>query len=298
MARRVDCLVIGAGPAGLTAAIYLARFRRSVALIDAGSSRASYIPRSRNYPGFPDGITGDELLAKLRAQVSRYGVAVEEGLVEALECRDGAFAARAGEAGIVASRVLLATGIVDKSPEIRKLREAVAKGCIRLCPICDAYEVIDRKVAVYAPAAQGVGHALFLRTYSDDVTLLTPRDDPTLSPEARRDAEDAGIHGVEAAVAEIYMTPEGRAGARTVDGAEHLFDTIYAALGCRPRAELAAGLGVRLSDTGEIIVDEHMRTCVPGLYAAGDVVSALNQIAVATGHAAIAATDMHNSLPR
>jgi thioredoxin reductase (NADPH) len=298
MARRVDCLVIGAGPAGLTAAIYLARFRRRVALLDGGSSRASYIPRSRNYPGFPDGISGVELLERLRAQAARYGVEVESALVETLEARDGGFAARSGEDEVFASKVLLATGIVDKSPEIGRLREAIAKGCIRLCPICDAYEVTGRKLAVYGRAADGVGHALFLRTYSDDVTLLTPRDDPPLDQARQDEADAAGISVIDEPVCEVFMAPDARAGARTAGGAEHFFDTIYATLGCRPRAELVANLGVGLSQTGEIVVDDHMRTCVPGLYAAGDVVSALNQIAVAMGHAAIAATDMHNSLPR
>jgi thioredoxin reductase (NADPH) len=294
--RAVDCLIVGAGPAGLTAAIYLARFRRRIAVVDNGASRASYIPLSHNYPGFPHGISGDELLARLRAQARRYGVEVTAGLVEALAPGDGGFVASLGAGEIFARKVLLATGIVDKEPEMRNLREAIHKGAIRLCPICDAFEVRERKVAVYAPAAEGARHAAFMRNYSSDVTLLVPRGDAPLAPAQRRELEASGIRFVDEPVCEIFMTPDERGGARSASGKEHFFDAIYASLGCRPRADLATGLGARVSETGELFVDDHLRTSVPGLYAAGDVVSALNQISVATGHAAIAATDIHNQL--
>ena len=94
----------------------LARFRRSIALVDAGNPRASYIPRTRNYPGFPDGISGVELLERLRLQAGRYGAKVQAGVVESIE-RDGdAFVASVGDERIHARKVLLATGIVDKEP--------------------------------------------------------------------------------------------------------------------------------------------------------------------------------------
>ena len=296
MRRAVDCLIVGAGPAGLTAAIYLARFRRSVALVDSGSSRASYIPLSHNYPGFPQGISGDELLQRLRSQAERHGVTVTRGRIDSLAPVDGGFHACVGDENLFARKVLLATGIVDKEPEMRNLREAIDKGAIRLCPICDAFEVVDRKVAVYGPASCSVGHAIFMRTYSRDVTFLPTRGDVVPDEAQRTGLEAAGIRRVERAVCEIFLASDGRAGARMEGGEEHLFDTIYVALGCVARAELAVALGARVSDTGELVVDDHLRTSVAGLYAAGDVVSALNQISVATGHAAIAATDIHNQL--
>src|SRR5689334_18362271 len=100
----LDALIIGAGPAGLTAAIYLARFRRSVALVDGGQSRARYIPRTRNYPGFPDGISGEELLERLRQQAARYGANVTPGLVTSLVREGDAFVAETGDATIRARR--------------------------------------------------------------------------------------------------------------------------------------------------------------------------------------------------
>ena len=296
MKQEVDCLIVGAGPAGLTAAIYLARFRRSIALVDSGASRASYIPLSHNYPGFPQGISGDELLARLRAQAERHGVTVTRGLVYSLNPEAGGFLATMGVEKVYARKVLLATGIVDKQPEMRNLREAIDKGAIRLCPICDAFEVVDRRIAIHGPASESVGHAIFMRTYSEDVTLIPTRGDVALSRAQRAELDAAGIHRMDEAVCEIFLAPDDRAGARMEGGKEYLFDTIYVSLGCVARADLAVKMGAQVSETGELFVDDHLRTSVPGLYAAGDVVSALNQISVATGHAAIAATDIHNQL--
>ena len=292
----VDCLVIGAGPAGLTAAIYLARFRRSLAVIDGGQSRAALIPRSHNCPGYPEGIKGTELLERLRAQGERYGVQVRQGLVEELEANGDGFVAGAGNGKIHARRVLIATGIVDKEPEMKGIREAIAEGAIRLCPICDAYDVIDRRLAVYGAPNATWGHAVFLRTYSKRVDFLVPNGCDAAGDEATQGLAAAGVTLVEEPVVEVFMTGDNRAAARTRSGEVREYDVIYPSLGCRPRSALVAKLGARLSDMGEIMVDAHQRTSIPGLYAAGDIVDALNQISVAMGQAAIAATDMHNSL--
>ncbi len=291
-----DCLIIGAGPAGLTAAVYLARFRRRVAIYDAGNSRASYIPRTRNYPGFPEGISGDELLARLREQAERYGAHVTSGLVEELEAVEGGFVAHVGERRITARKVLIATGLVDKEPEMRNLREAIDSGCIRLCAICDGHEVIDRKIAVYGPAKSALAHAIFMRTFSEDITLLTPPGDPPMDAAARARAEREGVSLVSDSVCAVEMNAAKKAEVRLADDRVHVFDTLYPALGCRLRSELATHLGARCTDSGDLFVDDHQRTSVPGLYAAGDVVAALNQLSVAVGHAAIAATDIHNCL--
>jgi thioredoxin reductase (NADPH) len=292
----LDCLIVGAGPAGLTAAIYLARFRRRIAIVDAGHSRAAYIPTSHNYPGFPEGINGVELLERLRAQAQRYGATVTQGLVEKIEGGDGAFTAIAADTRYTARKVIIATGIVDKEPEMPNLKEAIAAGCIRLCPICDGHEVIDRSVAVYGPAKTAAGHAIFMRTFTGKLALLVPRGDAPMAADERERLLAAGVEPVESAVAQIAMDERKKAVARLVDGSELRFDTIYPALGCRMRSELAVALGARTTEAGDVFVDAHQQTSVPGLYAAGDVVAALNQLSVAVGHAAIAATDIHNRL--
>ncbi len=292
----LDCLIVGAGPAGLTAAIYLARFRRGIAILDAGHSRASYIPKTRNYPGFPDGISGDELLARLRAQASRYGAEVTPQRVDSLRVEEGEFVAHAGGRELRARAVLLATGIVDIAPEMPELLEAIAAGCIRLCPICDGHEVIDRKVAIYGPVATALHHAIFMRTFTQDLTLLVPPGDRAASTEERAALAARGIRLVAEPVSELFLTRERKAGVRFDSGSEMHFETIYPALGCRIHSELALQVGARCTEGGDIIVDAHQRSSVPGLYAAGDVVAALNQLSVAVGHAAVAATHIHNHL--
>jgi thioredoxin reductase (NADPH) len=291
----VDCLIIGAGPAGLTAAVYLARYRRSLVLVDGNQSRAALIPRSHNCPGYPDGIAGTELLERLRAQAAKYGVQPRQSLVDKLDAADGGFVAELGVERIFARNALLATGIVDKEPEMKGLKEAIREGCIRLCPICDAYDVIDRKLAVYGPPGAW-RHAAFLRTYSPHIDFLVPNGCDAADDEARQGLAAAGVTLVEEPIVEISMTDGRRAAARTQPGKVLEYDVIYPSLGARPRSELAARLGAKLSPAGEIVVDAHQLTSVAGLYAAGDVVDALNQISVAMGQAAIAATDMHNRL--
>src|SRR5579884_2907019 len=124
-----DALIIGAGPAGLVAATYLHRFRRAVRIVDAGDSRASWIPVSHNLPGFPDGVTGPDLLARLRAQAERHGARIARGQVARLDTIPDGFIAVLEEGGTIsARRVLLATGCMDISPALPAAREAVRAG--------------------------------------------------------------------------------------------------------------------------------------------------------------------------
>jgi thioredoxin reductase (NADPH) len=288
----LDCLIIGGGPAGLTAALYLARYRRDVIVIDDGTSRAALIPESHNYPGFSDGISGEALLARLAEQAEQYGARRHHGRVEALGREDDLFVAHAGGARLHARRVLLATGIVDDSPDLPDLEFVIERGALRYCPICDAYEALDRRIGVLGRAAPAAKKAVFLRTWSRDVTVLaTDVPEPALNDELAR----AGVKIV-ARVAGLARD-EHRICARNADGETCDFDVVYPALGCRVRSDLARGLGAGCDDIGLLVVDDKQKTSIKGLYAAGDVVSDLHQISVATGHAAIAATAIHNGLP-
>src|SRR5215210_4405147 len=127
-----DCLVVGGGPAGLVAAVYLARFRRDVRIVDAGFSRAALIPISHNCPGFPDGISGRDLLTRLREQAKRYGAVLTAGCVDSIQRRDdGLFEAVAGSERIEARSVVIATGVLDLEPTLPKTSDAVRRGLIR-----------------------------------------------------------------------------------------------------------------------------------------------------------------------
>lgn len=293
----LDCLIIGAGPAGLTAAVYLLRYRLNIALIDRGGSRATLIPRSHNYPGFPDGIPGTELLARLKTQVKRHEGAIIEG--EVLEIsRDGPdFNVRTSSKQFIARKILLATGIEDEQPSLQNLRELIRRGHLRLCPVCDGFEVIGKNVCVLGPAKAAAQKALFLRSFSSRLTLLPTDDVANLDERDRQVLSEAGIDVMSSPTIDIRESrDEDELIAVLGDGREVHMEVLYPALGCNVRSQLARTLGAHCNEQGYVRVDDHQRTRVPGLYAAGDVVNELNQICVATAHAAIAATDIYNQL--
>nr|WP_277929985.1 NAD(P)/FAD-dependent oxidoreductase [Lysobacter sp. M15] len=292
--RVYDCLIIGAGPAGLTAANYLARFRRDIVLVDAGASRARWIPTSHNCPGFPSGVGGNELLARLRAQAETYGVQAVPARIDSLRREADRFVADAGDACWHARLVILACGVVDKLPEIDGVEAAIDTGAVRLCAICDGYEARDERIGVYGPANEAVGHAVFLRTFSRSVTVVAS-DTDALSGDKVAQARDAGV--VLLPRPDSIRIDTGRCIATLANGERHAFDTLYPVLGSDAQTGLALALGARCDDNGELVTDREQQTSVDGLYACGDMVSALNQISVAVGHAAIAATAVHNRLP-
>lgn len=295
----VDAVVIGGGPAGLTAATYLARFRRRFIVFDSGASRASRIPVSHNLPGFPDGIPGKELLSRMREQAERYGARIVQGTVERLRRdEDGYFVAETAT-GIVRSRTaLLAAGCVDREPELPDIPEATRNGFMRYCPICDAYEVSGQKVAIIGYGACSLREALLLRGYTEDLTLLTLGRPFQFSEEDRQGLCEAGVQIVDEPVRRFQLADDALEAWHMEGGETHRFDAVYSALGRDVRSDLARALGAKADPEGALIVDEHQRTNVPGLYAAGDAVQGLAQVAVATGQAAIAATDINNYLFR
>jgi thioredoxin reductase (NADPH) len=295
--RKADCLVVGAGPAGLLAAVYLARFRREVTLIDGGQSRCSLIPRSNNVPGFEDGVSGNELLGRMREQAGRFDIMIEKTCVERLDRTAYGFSARCKSGEVVdASAVILATGIVDCHPDISGWRTALAQGDLRYCPICDGYEAIKRSIAVIGSVQKVVRRALFVRTYSDNVSALKIDADETWSDEEQRLLERAGVRMHTAHVIRLDKRGELLTAIMS-DGREFPFDVVYPAMGAHVRSELATTIGADHDEAGFLKVNGSQETTVKGLYAIGDVVSDLHQISVAFGHAAVAACSVHNCLP-
>ncbi len=288
-----EVLIIGAGPAGLTAATYLARFRRRVLVADGGAPRACWIPVSHNMPGFPQGITGDAILKRMTEQALEYGAVIEGGCVEGL-ARDGdGFVARLNGREVRVRAVLLATGVIDHHPDLPGVERAIERSLVRICPICDGYEAIDKAVAVISEDDKGVREAAFLRTYSDRVTLIHIGPAEALGEEA--ELTRMGIELIRAPIDNVQLEGD-RVTALSWGGTFRTFDLVYSALGTSPNADLAEALNARIGQDGRLFVDAHQATSVKGLYAAGDVVRGLNQIAVAGAEAAVAATAIHNRL--
>jgi thioredoxin reductase (NADPH) len=286
--QHADALIIGGGPAGLLAAVYLARFRRRVIVLDSGKSRAALIPRTRNAPGFPDGIEGPVLLERLLLQATEYGAERIAANAERVCQEENGFLVETKDERFTARTLLLATGVANVEPPLDDHDGAVRKGLLRYCPICDAHEVQNKRIAILGNSARSAGELSFLRTYSEDVSIVAANE------EAASALEAAGCN-LKGVAVRIEPHAHGVSIALKGGGVER-FDTMYSCLGVRPQTALAEQLGVRLGQEKTIETDKHQRTNIEGAYAVGDVVHALDQIAVAFGHAAIAATAMHNLL--
>ena len=294
----LDCLIVGGGPAGLTAAIYLARFHLDILVVDGGKSRASWIPCTRNVSGFPDGIAGTDLLERMREQACKYGAKIVSEFVSKLERDDetGLFTATWGSGCQTARTILLATGVTNRRPPMdEELHDdALARGLIRYCPICDGYEVTDKRVGVIGSDHHGVAEALFIRSFTADVTLIAPDKAMRLKPDDYRKLKDAKIECVDGPTQAVAISKDCIV-VDTADG-HFTFETIYPALGSDTHVQLAEMIGASLSGDNCIKTDAHQRTSVPGLYAAGDVVIGLDQISHAMGEGGVAATTVRNDL--
>ena len=298
MDEPLDCLIVGGGPAGLTAAIYLARFHLDILVVDEGKSRASWIPCTRNVSGFPDGIAGTELLKRMRDQACKYGAKIEGERVTKIE-RDeqtGLFTANWGSGSRQARTVLLATGVTNRRPPMdEELHDdALARGLVRYCPICDGYEVTDKKVGVIGSDSHGVAEAVFIRSFTADVTLIAPDKALSLNSEDREKLRKARIDCVDGP-AQAVAVPDGCIVVDTAEG-HYTFDSIYPALGSDTHTQLGEMVGAKLAKDGCFLCDDHQRTSVKGLYAAGDVVHGLDQISHSMGEGGVAATTIRNDL--
>ena len=294
----LDCLIVGGGPAGLTAALYLARFRRRVLVVHTGASRANWIPRSHNLPAFPEGLHGATLLERLTDQARTHGADIRQAKATSLEpAPDGGFLADLGDTQVAARTVLLATGVVETVPAIPGVEEAIQRSLVRVCPICDGFEAQGRRVGVLGSGDHAAHEALFLRAYAADVTVvLTP--EAVLAPDIREALNEAGVRVLHTRLESVVVEADQVSAVCTEGERANQFDILYAAFGVTAQTRLVRGLGVELDATGRVRVRDHQQTAVLGLYAAGDVVRGLNQICVAEGEAAVAATHIHNHLPR
>lgn len=294
-AAPLDCLIVGGGPAGLTAAVYLARFHLRAAVVDEGNSRALLIPTSHNVSGFPDGISGADLLARMRQHARRYGAMLVEDSVKSLRRTSEGFEAQGGKGSWSARSVLLATGVVNRRPAMDEAThaEALRRGYLRYCPVCDGYEVSGRNVAVIGNGEKAVCEAEFLRSFTDRISVV-PITGEEFSAGLISRLVGLGVSLSQEPMSGIALREGGleiTTGVKSV-----VYDSVYPALGSSIHSALAKGLGASATNEGCIEVDRHQRTTVKHLYAAGDVVYGLDQISVCNGQAAIAATAIRNDL--
>ena len=296
--RRIhDALIVGAGPAGLTAAIYLRRFLRDIIVVHDGASRAQWIPKSHNFPGFVGGVSGRELLARLQAQLDTFGGGLLNDRVLELSRQGEVFEARTSGQEIRARSVVLATGVVDLNPSLAGIEDLRDADLLRQCPVCDGYEFRNQKVAVLGDTEHAFREARFLRSFCKDISIVSASETMD-SVELQTRCMEAGLPFIGGATAAmLHRENRQPVSMEFTDGQRRDFDVVYSACGARVQSDLATSLGADVNQFGRLKVDAHCETSAKQLFAAGDVVEGLGQLVVAAAHGAIAATAIHNRLP-
>ena len=314
--REVDCAIVGGGPAGLSAAVNLARMRRNVLVIDDRDGRSLWSQTNRNYLGFPDGIAAAEIRRQGRRQAANYGARFLRGRVTAATRDGGLFrlhvedhagegagtdinVARDDELGrelgeeeahgpmeIVSRTVILATGVRDPFPEFPGRDECVGRSLF-WCIACDGYESIGCNVAVVGFAEEAVQTALDIMDFTDKVTMVAGRSDGFDVPESRlADLAACGIPIYPCSVAE-YQNENGQiTGLVLADSCASRIpvEMVFAVRPPLARNEVAVGFGVAVDTRGQVIVDSEQHTNVTGVYAAGDMTSPHNHQVSAAVH--------------
>lgn len=291
-----DSLVVGAGPAGLSAAIHLARYDRSCVVFDGGHGRSTQHQVNHNYLGFPGGVSAVELRALGRKQLEEYEhVTCVDAVVGSLAREGDRFVARAGDTTWWGRTVVLCTGVSDNYPWF----EAWESYCGRSmfwCVTCDGYASRDKRLLVVGRTDAAAVEALQLRRFSESVTLLTNDDRVELGDTSRRRLAAAGVEVVEDRIESATGEDGQLQEVRTTGGRTIPLEALFSVQGATPKVELAVQLGVTLAENGFIETDVEQHTDVAGVFAAGDVTRIHSHqvpTAVHEGATAAAAANFH-----
>jgi thioredoxin reductase len=292
----VDVIVVGAGPAGLSAALMLGRCRRSVLIFDAGKPRNA---ASHGLHGYltRDGILPRDFLATAREELRQYeSVQLRDAVVTDAACTSHSRFAVTIDSGerFESRKLLIATGVVDNLPQIDGFRELYGRSVFH-CPYCDGWEVRDRPIAIYGRGERGFGVALELTAWSRDLVLCT--DGPSeLDEEQRRRLKENGIALREACIARL----EGNDGTLTHvvfdDGTRIERSALFFSTGQYQRSDLLDRLGCEFNDKGTVRTGKYETTHLPGLFVCGDASRAVQWVIVAAAEGAEAAFAINTDL--
>ena len=293
MSTEVDAVVVGGGPAGLAAASWLGRYRRSVVVLDSRDYRNKQVEQSHGYLG-RDPQRPADLLERGREEVLAYPTAeIRYAEATALSRRDdGMF--RIGD-DLLAHRVVLAQGVQDRFPAVDGFFEHYGASVFH-CPACDGYEARDRHVVALGWDPQLVGFATTLQNWARSVTVVTNGIDFRGDDGSRQALRERGIRLVERDALRFVgrrgdLTGVELAGGELLECSLVLFSVAH-----RPRSDLAVSLGCRLDDEGYVVVDGDGRTSVEGVYAAGDLTPGLQLSLVAAASGVVAGVAAAQSL--
>jgi thioredoxin reductase len=271
---RVDVLVVGGGPAGLSAALMLGRSRRSVLVVDAGQPRNAPAAEMHGFLG-RDGTPPGDLLADGRKEVERYGVRVVDGRAVGAERVGEAFRVTLDDgSAVLARRLLLTTGLVDELPAVEGLAERWGRDVIH-CPYCHGWEVRDRAIGVLATSATALHQAGLLRQLSDRVVVLR-HVAAALDPEASAGLAARGVRFVDGEVVRLEVEDDAVRGVRFADGSHLPLEVLVVAPRLVGRSDLLDDLGLALVDHPSgaglhVPTDPMGRSDVPGVSVAGNL---------------------------
>jgi thioredoxin reductase len=294
-----DVAIVGGGTAGLSAALWLARYLHTVVLVDSGDPRNWETRGVNGYLGLP-GIRPSELRGLGRDECRKHGVELIDGTVLCVSRKaDDHFELQLeGGRKVSGARLLLAIGLRDVWPDIDGLDHVYGQNA-HVCPDCDGYDARDKKTVVIGKGRRAVGMALNLTTWTRDLTVCTNGTDPGLTPDLQAKLDTLAIPVITDTIVSLRIR-EGElrslvledAAGRPPLGVEEIFFSI----GQYPADDLGAALDCERDEQGHIIVDEHYHTTVPNVYAAGDIVPGPQLAICAAADGAIAALAIHKTL--
>lgn len=289
-----DVVIVGGGPAGLSAALVLGRCRRRVLVCDAGRPRNAAARALHGYLT-RDGVSPLELLRLGREELRQYGIEFRQETVTGLECRPEGFDVTLDTGEHLAARtVLLATGVRDHVPEIEGIAECYGKSVFH-CPYCDGWEVRDRVLAVLGNSAPAVGLALSLKTWSDRI-IVCSNGRARLARHHRRQLAEKDIAVHEARIARLEHDAGQLRGIALADGTTVSCDAAFFATGQSPQSDFPRHLGCALTTRGTVKTDHLGHTRVPGFYVVGDASRDVQFVIVAAAEGAKAGVAINKAL--
>jgi thioredoxin reductase (NADPH) len=285
-----DSLIVGAGPAGLSAAIYLGRARRSTLVIDAGRGRATGPQMNENYLGFPRGVKASRLRELGQRQAERFGARVVQGTIDVATCNDDREFELTGDCGVWRGHsVVIATGVTDIWPSFPGVERYVGRSLF-WCIVCDGFRTVDTRTVLIGADDEAATTACQFLTYTKELTFIATGvgGDLQVSPAQIESMRENGIEVIEGAIERVEgvrgQVRRVHAGGRVLEA-----ELLFSLLGQVPNSRLAASLGVLLDEKGYVRIDREQRTNVPHVYAAGDVTGPYaHQIAAAVHEGATA----------
>ena len=294
--ERYDVAVVGGGPAGLSAALWLARYLHKVVVIDSGDPRNWETRGINGYLGH-QGIRSPELRRLGRIEVEEYGAQFVSGIVETANNETGelfAICLRNGRT-IEARRILLAIGIRDVWPDIPGLGQCYGETA-HVCPDCDGYETRDKKTVVIGVGRKAVGMALALTTWTKEIVICTNGEPPDMNQELLNLLKPLNIPVLDSPITCVLSRNKEIRGVELEGGMSLDCERLYFAIGQYPSDDLGTQLGCDRDNIGRVVIDERNHTSVKNVYAAGDVAGGPQLAIAAAASGAIAAVAIHASL--